>query len=212
MSKPIINGLLISAGLSGRMGQFKPLMLYKSKSFVVTIVEKLLTVCERVVVVTGFQREKIEALIKSQFSTLPTGRQALNSQFLKRVKCIYNLNYDKGMFTSLQAGLAELKNSDWVLYHFVDQPFHEEKFYSELISQIDDSKDWIQPCYNGKKGHPVLFKKKIFGKILTADPSSSLRLIRDDNDTKKKKWECAYSQILNDFDTQSDIEKFNSKK
>jgi len=201
MSKPIINGLLISAGLSGRMGQFKPLMLYKGKSFVVTIVEKLLTVCERVVVVTGFQKYKIGSIINSQFSIL-------NSQFHKRVNCIYNPNYEHGMFTSLQTGLTELKDSDWIIYHFVDQPFHQEKFYSELISQIDDSKDWIQPCYNGKEGHPVLFKKKIFEKILTADQASSLRMIRDDGDTKKKNWECGYSQILKDFDTPEDMQSF----
>ena len=205
MSKPIINGLLISAGLSGRMGQFKPLMLYKNKTFVITIVEKLLTVCEKVVVVTGFQKEKIESTINSQFSTLPTGGQVRNSQFLERVKCIYNPNYEQGMFTSLQIGLAELKNSDWILYHFVDQPFHEEKFYGELISQIDNNYDWIQPCYSGKEGHPVLFKKNIFEKILTANSSSSLRLIRDDVNTKKKKWECSYSHILNDYDTPEDF-------
>ncbi len=113
------------------------------------------------------------------------------------------------MFTSLQTGLAELKNSDWIIYHFVDQPFHEEIFYRELISQIDDNYDWIQPCYYGKEGHPVLFKKNIFNKILTADSSYPLRMIRDDGYTKIKKWECDYSQILKDFDTQSDINKFN---
>lgn len=195
MSKAIVNGLLISAGLSGRMGQFKPLMLYKDKLFIVTIVEKLLTVCEKVVVVTGFQKEKIESIINSQFSV--------------HVECIFNPNYEKGMFTSLQAGLKKLKNLDWIIYHFVDQPFHDEKFYRELITQIDDDIDWLQPCYNGKEGHPVLFKKSIFEKILTANPSFSLRMIRDDENTKIKKWECGYSQILNDFDTQSDIDKFN---
>ena len=198
MSKPIINGLLISAGLSGRMGQFKPLMLYKDKSFVVTIVEKLLTVCERVVVVTGLKSNEVISVCRSQFAD--------------RVGCVFNPNYELGMFTSLQTGLAELKDSDWIIYHFVDQPFHQEKFYGELISQIDDNYDWVQPCHNGKEGHPVLIKKNIFEKILTADPSSSLRLIRDDCNTKKKNWECNYSHILNDFDTQSDIEKFNSKK
>ncbi len=195
MSKPIINGLLISAGLSGRMEQFKPLMLYEDKSFVVTIVEKLLTVCEKVVVVTGFKSDEVKSVCSLQFAD--------------RVECVFNPNYKQGMFTSLQAGLAELKNSDWIIYHFVDQPFHQEKFYRELISQIDDSKDWIQPCYKGKEGHPVIFKRNIFKKILTADPSSSLRMIRDDGNTKIKKWECGYSQILNDFDTQSDINKFN---
>ena len=198
MSKPIINGLLISAGLSGRMGQFKPLMFYEDKPFVVTIVEKLLTVCEKVVVVTGFKSDEVGSVCSLQFAD--------------RVECVFNPNYEKGMFTSLQAGLKKLKDSEWILYHFVDQPFHEEKFYKELVSQIDDNYDWVQPCFNGKEGHPVIFKWNTFEKILTADPSSSLRLIRDDGNTKIKKWECGYSQILNDFDTQSDIEKFNSKK
>ena len=198
MSKAIVNGLLISAGLSGRMGQFKPLMLYEDKSFVVTIVEKLLTVCERVVVVSGFKSDNVKSVCSLQFAD--------------RVECVYNPIFEMGMFTSLQTGLAELKDSDWIIYHFVDQPFHQEKFYKELVSQIDDKYDWIQPCYNEKEGHPVLFKKNLFKKILTADPSFSLRLIRDDGNTKIKKWECGYSQILNDFDTQSDIEKFNSKK
>ncbi|MCX6175650.1 MAG: nucleotidyltransferase family protein [Ignavibacteriales bacterium] len=194
MSKPIINGLLISAGLSGRMGQFKPLMLYKDKSFVVTIVEKLLTVCERVVVVTGFKSDEVKSVCSLQFAD--------------RVECVFNPDYECGMLTSLQAGLAKLKDSDWIIYHFVDQPFHEEKFYCELISKIDDNYDWIQPCYNGKEGHPVLFKKNIFEKILTADSSSSLRLIRDDGNTKTKKWECGYSQILKDFDTPEDMQNF----
>ena len=208
MIKKSINGLLISAGLSGRMGQFKPLMLYKDKPFVVSIVERLLTVCEKVIVVTGFQKEKIESTINSQFSISNLAYRQTGSQSTKRIECIYNPIFEKGMFTSLQAGLTELKNSDWIIYHFVDQPFHEEKFYRELTAQIDDNYDWIQPCYNGKEGHPVLFSKKIFEKILIADASSSLRLIRDDNDTKGKKWECGYSQILNDFDTNEDIKNF----
>ena len=195
VTKLKINGLLISAGYSGRMGQFKPLMLYNGKTFVETIVGKLLTVCEKVVVVTGFQKAKIELTINSQFSN--------------GVECIYNPNFDKGMFSSLQAGLAELKDSDWVLYHFVDQPFHKEKFYKELIAQIEDNIDWIQPVYDNKEGHPVLFKKSIFEKIISSLPENSLRSIRDDGLTKKKKWNCSYSQILKDFDTQSDIQKFN---
>ncbi|MEK6552693.1 MAG: nucleotidyltransferase family protein [Bacteroidota bacterium] len=197
MSKPIINGLLISAGVSGRMGQFKPLMLYKDKSFVVTIVEKILRVCEKVVVVTGFKSDEVKSVCSLQFAD--------------RVECVFNPNYEHGMFTSLQAGLKKLEDSDWILYHFVDQPFHQEKFYQELTAQIENNVDWVQPVYKDKEGHPVLFKKNIFEKILTADPSSSLRLIRDDGDTKKKKWECSYSHILNDFDTQEDLKLFQSK-
>ena len=205
MNKRIISGLLVSAGFSERMGQFKPLMHYNGKSFVVTIAEKLSEVCNRVVIVTGFQDEKIEEEINSQFSSVSGG---FSSQLLERIKCAYNPNFVQGMFSSLQAGLKELKNSDWILYHFVDQPFHEEKFYNELVAQIDDNYDWVQPCYEGKEGHPVLFSKNIFKDIINSSPNSSLKKIKEENNVKIKRWECIYSAILKDFDYKEDIKKF----
>ena len=60
MGKNIINGLVISAGLSGRMGKFKPLLSYKGKSFIQNIVLKLSSVCDKVIVVTGFKDKLIE--------------------------------------------------------------------------------------------------------------------------------------------------------
>ncbi len=197
-----LDGLLISAGLSGRMGAFKPLMDYKGEPFVVAIVRKLLQVCNRVIVVTGYKNDEVESLLNSQFSIL-------NSQLENRLESVFNQDFNKGMFTSLQAGLKKMIDSDWALYHFVDQPFHSEKFYEELILQIDHSADWIQPVYKGKEGHPVIFRKTIFERILTSPSNIMLRTIRDDEVTKKKYWECGYSQILKDFDTKEDIENFH---
>lgn len=198
-----ITGLLISAGFSSRMKEFKPMMLHNNSPFVVTITSKLLHVCEKVVIVTGYKNTEIESTIKYAF---------VENNLFPRVKLVYNPNFETGMFTSLQTGLKELTNSDWVLYHFVDQPFHKEKFYKEMLEQIDDNYDWLQPVYDGKEGHPVLFSKKIFEKIFSADPGSSLRLIRDDGDTKKKKWECNYPQILKDFDTKEDFDEYKVRE
>jgi len=114
------------------------------------------------------------------------------------------------MFSSLQAGLKALSISDWVLFHFVDQPFHQEKFYNQLISKIDEDYDWIQPVFEGKEGHPVLFKNTVFEKIIASPDNHILRLIRDDGVTKKKIWACKYPQILKDFDTPEDLNSINS--
>jgi molybdenum cofactor cytidylyltransferase len=196
MNKPKINGLLIAAGFSRRMGDFKPLMEYDNNPYIVVITKKLLSVCETVVIVTGHKSIEIESTIKLAF---------IENILFPRVKVLVNPNFEKGMFTSLQTGIKELIDSDWILYHFVDQPFHKEKFYKEFVAQVDDEYDWIQPVYDSKEGHPVIFRKTIFEKIITSSEDHSMRLIRDDGVTKKKKWECSYPQILKDFDTPEDL-------
>ena len=196
MNKPKINGLLIAAGFSKRMGDFKPLMEYDNNPYIVVITKKLLSVCETVVIVTGHKSIEIESTIKYAF---------IENVLFPRVKVVVNPNFEKGMFTSLQTGVKELIDSDWILYHFVDQPFHKEKFYKEFVAQIDDNYDWIQPVYDGLEGHPVMFKKTIFEKIISSPENHILRLIRDDGSTKKKIWNCSYSQILKDFDTPEDL-------
>jgi molybdenum cofactor cytidylyltransferase len=193
-----LGGLLIAGGLSQRMGQFKPLMKYDEEEFVVSVARKLIEVCDKVIVVTGFQKDKIEKI--------------LNSNLLPQVECVYNPDYAKGMFTSLKTGLNELHNFDWVLYHFVDQPFHSKEFYKDMISQIDGSCDWIQPVYKGKEGHPVLFNKKIIGMVNESPNDSQLRYIRDDSAIRIKRWGCNYSSILIDFDTPDDIRNIDLKK
>lgn len=196
MVKKKVSGLLIAAGLSKRMGDFKPLMEYNNNPFIVTITKKMLDVCENVVIVTGHKSVEIEETVKFAF---------IENNLFPRVKIAVNPDYEKGMFSSLQTGINELTGTDWVMFHFVDQPFHKEKFYKEFISKLDEEYDWIQPMYEGKEGHPVLFKNTIFDKIISSPASHILRLIRDDGNTKKKIWNCTYPQILKDIDTKEDL-------
>lgn len=196
--KPKVSGLLITAGLSGRMGEFKPLMLYDDLPFVVNIIIKLLSVCDQVVVVTGYRRNEIENTIQKAFES---------DNLLSRIKMIFNPDYEKGMFTSLQIGVKQLTNAEWILYHFVDQPFHPIKFYEDLIYQIDNNYDWVQPRYDSAEGHPVLFKKTLFEKIILSPSEFWLKFIRDDGITKRKNWETEYPHILKDFDTKDDLKK-----
>ena len=52
-----ITGLVISAGLSGRMGKFKPLIEFDNKTFLEHIILKLDKICSRIIIVTGYRND-----------------------------------------------------------------------------------------------------------------------------------------------------------
>jgi molybdenum cofactor cytidylyltransferase len=188
-----IYGLIISAGISGRMKKFKPLLNYKDKSFVQNIVLKLNSVCHTIIIVTGYNASDVEENVNQ-----------LNIH--SKIEFVHNPEYKKGMFTSLQAGLKKAMEADWILYHFVDQPGLPENFYSDFIQQVDNNRNWIQPSVDGEKGHPILIKKELFELIINASKGSNLREISRSPIVKKKFWECNYSEIFQDIDTEEDYQ------
>ena len=193
MQKNRLYGLLISAGLSGRMGEFKPLLEYDNKSFVQNITEKLCSICDRAIIVTGFNSEQIENDLSKN----------LSKANLQKVKFVLNENYKAGMFTSLKTGLLHCTDSDWVLYHFVDQPTLPLEFYNDFVNQIDQNYDWIQPAMDKRKGHPVLFGRKVIEKILEAPDNLNLREVTR-NGINKKFRQCNFYEIFDDIDNIED--------
>ena len=93
---------------------FKPVADYKGKTFIDNIILKLNPVCEKIFVVTGFNSEKLKEEVNKTFFD--------EKEILNKLIFVYNENYEQGMFTSLQNGIKETSNCDWILYHFVDQP------------------------------------------------------------------------------------------
>jgi molybdenum cofactor cytidylyltransferase len=192
-------GLLIAAGLSSRMGKPKALLLQDDLPFAIVISKKMILVCDKIVVVLGHSDEKI----KIELQVFINNSDELRSS----VKFITNEQYEKGMLTSLKSGLNEVKNSEWILYHFVDQPGLPEKFYREFRAQIDDEYDWIQPTYKNEKGHPLLIHNSIFNSILELPDDSSLKEISKNIEVKKKHWNCTHKDILQDIDYPSDLKQ-----
>jgi molybdenum cofactor cytidylyltransferase len=199
----ILNSLLIAAGLSSRMGEFKPLLLYKNNPLIITIINKIAKFSNKVFVVTGYKEKELISEVRKD---LP------NSETKNKIIFVSNPDFEKGMFSSLQAGLEAARECDWLLYHFVDQPFLPEIFYSEFCSQIDEKYDWIQPAFNGRKGHPVLIRNSLFKEILGTDKTSSLKELICSKNIIKKIWSSKYKEILNDLDTPEDYKKLLLKK
>lgn len=195
-----LNGLILAAGYSSRMQRFKPLMTYKGKSFLVTIVQKLLSIAERIYIVTGFQSSHIEKAIVE-----------VPSEQYNNIRLIKNKHYQKGMLTSLQTGISELRDdSDWVIYHFVDQPHLPVQFYSDFREQINDDKEWIQPRFNHKSGHPILLNKSLFESISTLPATASLRDLSRSHQIRKAYWDCTYPEVLDDFNRPADVSRYET--
>ena len=189
-----IYGIVISAGLSGRMKKFKPLLPYKGKSFIQNIVYKLHSVCDKIIIVTGYKVNEVEENVNE-----------LNIH--SKIEFVFNPEFGKGMFTSLQKGISEAKNCDWILYHFVDQPGLPGNFYPDFIKQAESNYNWIQPINKGQKGHPILLGKDLFELIAKSSPESNLREISKSPNVKKKYWDCNYTKIFQDIDTEEDCSK-----
>ena len=179
-----ITGILLAAGFSKRMQSFKPMLKTETgETFIQSIINKLEIVCNKIIIVTGYRSNEFVNIIASE-------------------KCErrFNPNYRNGMFSSLQTGLSNT-NSDWYLYHFVDQPSLPNEFYSQFVSQIDSKVNWIQPIFNNRKGHPILFDKKVKDSIGKVNNFVTLRDVSRDNSIKKKFFSYYSDLIFEDIDT-----------
>jgi molybdenum cofactor cytidylyltransferase len=183
------------------MKMFKPLANYKGKTFLFNIIIKLDKICNEIIIVTGFNSDELKT------ETMKSLEDDNQFEIIPKLKFTFNELFQKGMFTSLQKGISEASNCDWILYHFVDQPGLPKNFYTDFINQIDNAHNWIQPVIKGQKGHPILLGKELFDLIAKSSPYSNLREVSKNSKVKKKYWECSYTEIFQDIDTDEDYSK-----
>jgi len=176
---PKIFGLILAAGFSSRMDDFKPLVHYDQKPFIAHIIDKLSTVCDEILVVTGFNGYALEDSVKAIYHENP---------ILKKIDFIHNKDFIKGMFSSVQVGLKEIclkmQEDDHVMLHLVDQPHISEDVYERLAEKAHSpNMKVIVPSYNMNAGHPIVLLKEVVEEIVGAPESENLRdLLRKLND------------------------------
>src|SRR5277367_1800027 len=102
-----LEGIILAAGESRRMGYPKPLLKIGKRTFIEQIVETMLAVAPRIVIVLGAHRERIGAAIP---------RDA-------RIAVVENPNYARGQLSSLKVGLDALQpDSAGAIVHLGDHP------------------------------------------------------------------------------------------
>lgn len=183
--------IILAAGYSSRMGDFKPLMDLNGK----TPLQRCIDLFQNsgindIIVVTGYLNDRIEEQIKG-------------------IKTVVNNKYNEGMFSSVKAGVNVLsKNTDAFFLLPVDIPSVKEHTIKRTIESYEKIQDGILfPIFNEEKGHPTLLSYSLAKEILMKNPEGGLRDILNEH---KEKWyyeELADRGILLDMDTKEDFEE-----
>ncbi len=142
--------LLTAAGLSSRMGRFKPLLPLGRETILRRGVKTLLSAgCAPLVVVVGHRAAELEA----HLADLP-------------VECVYNPDYaHSDMFESVKLGLRRLADRcDQLLFTPADVCLYGEETARALIGS---GRRLCRPCYAGQCGHPVLISCELVPRILS---------------------------------------------
>jgi molybdenum cofactor cytidylyltransferase len=151
-----IAALVLAAGASSRMQGPNKLLCEIDG---VRLVERALRAvvqssCSRVVVVTGWQADQVEAAV---------ARVAAH----KPVTVVRNPDYQHGISGSLRCALAALPQAvDGALIQLADMPWIEATHVDRLIDAFDPRQPLVvAPVRNGRRGHPVLWPKQYFSAI-----------------------------------------------
>ena len=153
-----VGAVITAAGISSRMGDFKPLLNIGSMSIVKRIVATLKQAgAENIVLVTGYNAEALEHHLAGS-----------GIIFLR------NEDYEHSyMFDSAKIGLAYLADKcDRILFTPVDIPLYTAATVSALL---DSGAELACPMFDGQSGHPLLMSDYVARKILSDSGEGGMR-------------------------------------
>jgi molybdenum cofactor cytidylyltransferase len=148
--------IILAAGESRRMGSLKQLADFGGKPLLRHAVETALdSTCHSVVVVLGAAHDRIRPVLDG----LP-------------VTIAVNANWQQGMGTSIQTGLAALPpNIDGVILALGDQPMLTAEHYNRLTDiQATTTATVVTARYANTVGVPVLFMRPLFEQLNRLPP------------------------------------------
>jgi molybdenum cofactor cytidylyltransferase len=88
------------------------------------------------------------------------------------VEILVNRDYRHGQLSSLQVAVRHLRaddRCDGMLVHLVDHPYISKKLVDVMVQRFYESQmSIVVPRFRGKRGHPVIFSRQLFGELLDA--------------------------------------------
>jgi molybdenum cofactor cytidylyltransferase len=155
LERQSVTGVLLMAGLASRLGFPKALLPYGRKVLVERVLEQTLASrLDRVILVLGFQAPEILSALRS-FEGSP------------RLKIVVNRRYDRGLSSSIRAGLRVLNPSpSGVMFILGDQPLLKTTTIDCLIQAFRKHHlPIVVPLYGGRPGNPVIFGRALLPEL-----------------------------------------------
>ena len=188
-----IEGIILAAGESRRMGYPKPLLKIGEQTFIEHIAETMLTVVPRIVIVIGAHRERVRAAIPHD----------------QRIAIVENPNYLHGQLSSLKVGLsAILPDSEAALVQLGDHPTVRAATFIAVADSYNRTGTPVTIArYSGRRGHPVIFDRSVFSELLSAPEGEGARYVVNADPSRVAYVDLDDPGINLDLDTPADLKR-----
>jgi len=149
-----VAALVLAAGRSTRMGAVNKMLAEIGGKPLVRIAaeQAIASHAKPVIVVTGHEREKVEAALKG----LP-------------VRFVHNPDYAEGLGTSLKAGISAVpEDADAAIVCLGDMPQVDAALVNRLIAAFDPERGAlvVVPSIDGRRGNPVVWSRRFFHDLM----------------------------------------------
>lgn len=161
---PRLGGLILAAGRSSRMGEFKPLLQLRGKTLIENAVDSVFSGgAASVTVVVGCRGGELSAL--------------LNARYGERVRVVWNHDYaGTDMLRSIQIGCRALPDCGAFFLLPGDMPAVKRETFRRLAAAWSpETPAVIFPTLDGYRKHPPLIDCRLVPELLAYDGGGGLR-------------------------------------
>jgi molybdenum cofactor cytidylyltransferase len=191
MSTRQLEGIILAAGESRRMGYPKPLLEIDGRTFIEQIAKTILAVVPRLVIVVGAHRDRVRAAIQHD----------------ARIAIVENSNYSRGQLSSLKAAIRIVQpDSAGVLVHLGDHPMVRLETFQAIVDSYNGTGKTIVIARNGgHRGHPVIFDRSLFRELESAPEEAGARFVVNADESRVAYVDLNDPGINLDLDTPADL-------
>ena len=191
------SAIILSAGYSSRMGEFKPLLELGGLASIDRVISLYHAVgVTDIHVVTGFRSTAIQEAVHS-----------------RSVHLVFNPDHDAGMFSSVLVGVKSLPEATAAFFvHPVDIPLVRPYTLTLLLEAMRvNSAAIVYPTFDDRRGHPPLIRGDLTEAILTHNGEGGLRSLLERFNHEARDIPVADNGVVLDMDTPDDYARLSSR-
>lgn len=197
MVKDHVATIVLAAGYSSRMkGAFKPLLKFGDATIIERAIASHLNAGIRdIIVVVGYRADDV-----------------IDAVTHLGVTVVRNRHFKKGMFSSVQAGVAALTPTVKAFFIMpADIPLIDPATIRAILDGYKKNACGIvYPLYRGKRGHPPLIDRRHIDEIMESQAPDGLRGILKNHEAEARDIVVDDEAVLRDIDTMKDYHRLLS--
>ena len=186
-----IEGILLAAGESRRMGYPKPLLMIGGETFLAHCAATMLEIVSRLIIVTGAHADRVAQAVPQD----------------PRVASCHNPEWPHGQLSSLKTGLARLTpECAAVVVQLADHPLVKAATVRGLVAAYAHTQMPIVIArHNQRRGHPVLFDRALFDELIAAPDALGARAVVHADSGRVAYFDVDDPGVVMDLDTPAEL-------